>query len=372
MDLLIELSLCFLAWLVVIVKTPKVWRDRVWKTDPITLSVWLAMLFFAITVTFLFQSIASIFDAWTLNNLSRLIAYSSVSLTLYFIAVSSLHTYKTPQGIRVFRLLSPLLVVNLLALVVIYFQHIRRISEWRDHHVPQDLAEALFMFCAYSFSFVACLVLIQANVRFLNQERATLMRIRVLTIIMTAGTACLYFAVKIILVGGYFWEPLGANTIVAFSKILLFLSALMWAISFVHNKVYLHLISFLRNVVNYLDLKDMEYLLSRLDRLFQPIALLEEKPSFRMSLRKSEYYLYRATIRILDGKTMLDDVFNRDDGHELTEDWDDEKFMEAEQVHQVLWHVHTSGDFQDIVRSFKIASKQLLRYSHYSIPEAIP
>jgi hypothetical protein len=368
---MISIALCALAWLVALIKFRIIWLNRVWKTDPIALSVWLAMLFFAITMTFLMDSFAVVFNSLTLNNLSRLIAYSSISITLFFITTASLYTFNTPRGMRISRLIAPLLIANLFTLIFIYARYISRLPEWRNYHIPQDNAGALFMSTLFMFSFLLCLILVSQNIRYLHGEKALLMRIRLMTIVMTALIAGFYFTVKMILVAGYFWTPLSSDTIVMLSKLLLILSAVMFAISFVPNRYYMRFIGLINNLSNWRAIRDLEYLLSRLDYLCPPVALEESKPSLRSFLKNSDYYLYRATIRILDGKTMLADYLNNEANNGRPDWWDDALLQEAKQIYWILSSVHTSGDFLDIVRSFRISSKQLLGQRQYQSVEAI-
>jgi hypothetical protein len=371
MDAWIELFLCVVAWSLVLFKFRNILRDRVWKRDPLARTIWLAMLSFAVAMTFLVESIAVPFDTRTLNNLSRLFAYSFVSLTLYFTTALSFYTDKTQHGVRTVRSLKHLLLVNLFALVVLYAFFISRAPEWRDHHVPNALAEAGFMFSMYIFSFTSCCIMVWQNLRYLNREKVAIMRVRVAMLVVTALAAGFYFFLKIILVGGYFWAPLGSEALVTLSKVLLVFSGLMWGIAFVHSKVYLRVVGQMKILSHWRAFRDIEYLLNCLDRLCPPVALTEDRPSSREFLRKSEYHLYRAIIRILDGKTMLAD-FLSSDRKEQPEWWNSRLIQDAKQVNRVLESVHTSGDFWELVHSFRIASKQLLRYRQYSYQEAVP
>jgi len=361
MNHLIELSLCALAWSVALFKFQNVWRRGVWRTDPIALTLWLAMFFFAVTMTFLVESLTEDFDKLTLNNLSRLIAYTSISLTLFFTTASTLFAYKPPQGVRLLRLIALLLAATLLSLSVTYFLYISKNPEWQDHHVPRNLADAFFMFGTFSFSLAMCWIMVRQNARYLRQENVVFMRVRVITVIMTALTAEVYFLVKLLLVAGYFWKPLSSDAIVAISKILLISSALMWAIAFVNNKVYLRFVGLLKGLSNWFALRDLEYLLAQLNRLCPPVALIEEKPSPQEILHNSEYHLYRATIRILDGKTLLADFLNDGDSRSRPEWWDSGLLSEAKHIHRILRSENTTSDFWEIVRGLRRASKELLQ-----------
>jgi hypothetical protein len=208
------------------------------------------------------------------------------------------------------------------------------------------------------------------TLRYLYREKVALMRVRVGMLVITALTAGIYFFVKILLVGGFFWAPLTSGVLVTLSKFFLAFSGLMWGIVFVHSNIYLKVVARIKSLSNWQAFRDLEYLLEGLDRLCPPIALAEKRPSFREFLMKSEYHLYRAIIRILDGKTMLADFLDSD-GEDRPDWWNSRLVQEARQINMVLETVHTSGDFWELVRSFRIASKQLHRYQRFSYMEVV-
>ena len=361
MNSAIEISLCLVAWTVVIFKSRNIRWKNVLTTDRVALNVWLSMLFFAITLTFLVEVFADFFDALTYNNFSRPIAYSAVTLSLYFITAASIYTLQAPPNKRILRYLRPLLVLTLTSLFLTYARHISRTPQWQDHHVPSSVPEAVFMFSMYSFAFLLCLTLFSLNFRYLRQEKADVMRFRVIAVAITAMTGGTYFFVKVLLVAGYFWPPLSSDLIVTISKILLILSALLWAGTFMSNKIYVRLLRRMKSLFNWMALKDLEYILVPLNRLCPPVAITESRPTSRQFLRNSEYYLYRAIIRILDGETMLSDFLEAATTDKKPEWWDDGSMQEAGLINQALQSVDPCDDFWDLVREYRRASKNMLR-----------
>jgi hypothetical protein len=182
-----------------------------------------------------------------------------------------------------------------------------------------------------------------------------------MAIASTATAGGTYFFVKILLVAGYFWPPLRSDLVVTISKILLILSALMWAGTFMSNKIYVRLLRPMKSLFNWMALKDLEYILIRLDRLCPPVAITESGPTLRQFLRNSEYYLYRAIIRILDGETMLSDFLEAGTTDKKPEWWDEGSVQEAGLINQVLQSVDPSDNFWDLVREYRRASKNLFR-----------
>ena len=78
MIFVVMVSLCIVAWILTLIRIGVIhWKD-VGKDSGIALNVWLMMVFFSITMIFLVKTFCNYFDAHTLNNLDRLISYSSI------------------------------------------------------------------------------------------------------------------------------------------------------------------------------------------------------------------------------------------------------------------------------------------------------
>jgi len=93
----IQLSLCIAAWAVTLARFRAFqWKDAR-KDNGIALNVWLMMLFFSITLTFLVKKFDDFFDAHTFNNLDRLIAYSSIITGISFGTVASINAVGKPS-----------------------------------------------------------------------------------------------------------------------------------------------------------------------------------------------------------------------------------------------------------------------------------
>ena len=113
MNLVIEISLCILAWLVTLIRLPSVVRNQAWRSDRMAFQIWVATFCFALTMTFLMTPFSEVLNRITWPNLSRLLAYSSVSLTLYLTASAFMVTFPTPQNTRQLRFLLPYLLLTL-------------------------------------------------------------------------------------------------------------------------------------------------------------------------------------------------------------------------------------------------------------------
>lgn len=366
----VEIALCFLAWLVALIRLSSTLRYKAWRTDRIAFRIWIATFSFALTMTFLVTPIGDAINRITAPNFSRLLAYSSVSLTLYLTASSFMATFPTPRNTRQLRYLKPYLLFTLGLLSIIYVLFVSHTSHWVEQPVPATAAEMAFKLTLFSYATILCIMMALACYRYLDQEMVAVTKYRIIAIILTASGGAAFFFTKLILAIGYVWTPLGSPSIHTISKVLMTATAMLWTGSFLHNNVYTRALSIFHGFRYWLAYQDLSYLVKSLACYCPPVAFEEEKPSFGSFLRRSEYYLYRATIRIFDGKTFIDDILNREKGKELPKGWTEQTVQEANQVFQALKNIYVSGDFWDIVRSFRIASKNLARSRSFGTQEA--
>ena len=367
----IEISLSVLAWIIALIRLPSILRSKAWRTDRIAFRIWIATFFFALTMTFLVTSVGDGINRFSLPNFSRLLAYGSVSLTLYLVASSFMVTFPTPKNKRQLPYLKPYLFLTLGLLITVYIIFVSHAPRWEDVPIPATLGEMLFKTAIFSYAAILCVMMALACYRYLNQEAVAITKYRIIAIILTAMGGAAFFFTKLILTLGYIWSPLGSPFIHQLSKLLEVATAMLWVGSFLHNNVYTRVLAFLRGARYWPVYRDLTYLINTLDSLCPPVALDEEMPSLGKYLRNSEYYLYRATIRIFDGKTLIEDLLSSENREALPQGWNERSIQEANHVYQVLKNIYASGDFWDIVRSFRIASKNLARSRFYSQQEAL-
>ena len=370
MNAAIEISLSILAWLVALIRLPSVLESNAWRSDRIAFRIWIATFFFALTMTFLVTPIGDAINRLTSPNFSRLLAYCSVSLTLYLTVSSSMATFLTPKNARQHRYLKPYLLFTLGLLTIIYMFFVSHTSCWVEEPIPATAAEMAFKLTLFSYATILCIVMALACFRYLDQEMVAITKYRIIAIILTASGGAAFFLTKTILALGYLWTPLGSPSIHTMSKALMTATAMLWAGSFLHNNVYTRALSIFHGFRYWPAYQDLAYLVKSLDRYCPPVAFIEEKPSFGGFIRRSEYYLYRATIRIFDGKAFIGDILNREKGKELPKGWTELTVEEANQIFQALKNIYASGDFWDIVRSFRIASRNLARSRSFGAQEA--
>src|SRR5512138_2354382 len=93
----VELSICVMAWTLTISRMKTIHWQGVRNDHGIALHVWRMMVFFSITSTFLIKKFSDLFDAYTFNNLDKLIAYSSLLMGLIFGAIAAIEAVGRPS-----------------------------------------------------------------------------------------------------------------------------------------------------------------------------------------------------------------------------------------------------------------------------------
>ncbi len=357
----IEISISLLAWLIALNQVRTILLSRAWKTDPIAFRVWVASVSFALTLTFLISTLGQAINRLTIPNLSRLLAYTAVSMTLYLTASSFLVTFPTRQNQRQARYLKPYLMLTLIGLLVVYVFLVSRTPEWVDQPIPATAAEMIFKLVMFTYATIFCTIMAVACFRYLNQEKAVVTKYRIVTIILTATGGGAFFFSKAVLALGYLWHPLGTEWLHTLSKLLMYGTAVLWFGSFLHNNVYARVLAFSRGIRSWPRYKDLAYLVAKLELLCPPVGMSTSKPGFWQFVRNSDYHLYRAIVHILDGKTLiadfLDDTIPID---RLRARWDNNGYLEAVRLNRVLQEIKSNDDYLDMISAYRLASRELM------------
>src|SRR5258706_14936418 len=150
MTYVIMVSLCVAVWIMTLDRLQAIhWKD-IRKDNGIARYVWLMMVFFSITMTFLIKWFCNYFDAHTLNNLDRLIAYCSILIGIFFGAAASVEAVGKLSDRRAIDWLQKTLILIIVNLAVIYTLFISRLPNM-NYFVPRSLPEAWFMFTTFIF-----------------------------------------------------------------------------------------------------------------------------------------------------------------------------------------------------------------------------
>ena len=361
MNLSIEISLCALAWFIALLRVRTVLSHRAWTTDPIAFRVWAATLFFAVTMTFLVTPLSEVINRLTYPNFSRLLAYSSVSMTLYLTASSFLVTFPTPQNQGQLRYLKPYLLVTVISLLGVYVFFVSQTPEWKEQAIPASAAEMVFKLVMFTFATVLCIVMAIACYRYLNQEKVIVTKYRIVTIILTAVGGGAFFFTKTISALGYLWYPLSVEWIHTLSMLLMVGTAMFWGGSFLHSNVYAWVLAISRGVRYWPTYQDLVVLVEGLERLCPPVGMSFSKPGFWKFIRNSDYHLYRAIVHILDGKTLIADFLaDTIPVDRLRARWDNNGHLDAMRLNAILQGIKSNEDYLEMISEYRLASRKLM------------
>jgi hypothetical protein len=367
MNPVIEFSMAALAWLIALLRLGSFWRKRDPNADRTAVNIALSTLFFAITLTFLVSVFAEAFDRLTANNLSRLIAYCAVTLTLYYTTTSFLVTFPSNKNRLHLVWIKPYMLATLAALTFTYVGFIASTAQWSHDAIPGTQGEVWFKFLLFSYAFILCVVMASASYSYLSHEQVAVTRFRIRAIVLTASGGAAYFFVKLLLIFGYFWPPLGSEPIHQLSMLLMVATALLWTGSFLHNRIYLQGVKFWQGIAHWFAYRELSALLSALDRLCPTVAMSVHKPGLAAFLRNYEYHMYRAVVRILDGKAMLEDYLALAGSAVEQSRWDPVQAQQAARLHELLRSQPAGDDIWEMVAAYRAVSKRL---DHLGLQEA--
>jgi hypothetical protein len=359
-----ETYLCLVAWAITLIKSRTVDWKNPQKDGGVALNIWLMILFFSITLTFI-GNFSDTFDAHTLNNLSRMISYPSILITIFLATQETLNAIEKPSDKQLLRWLGRALIAINGTLVVIYSLFLWKTPEFV--YAPQNIPEALFKFIAFSFGSLLCAVVCRAYLAYFPLEKSPVIRLRVLMIILCAFSACAYFLVKIAQIGGYSWPWLTSPTVNRLSLAFLVFSSLLYFVAFLSNKLYVRFMVISRNIRSWNSFQHLRHLIERILDLCPVVALEPSNPPFWRFLLNPEYYLYNAIVIILDGKSMLADFLSTGTKPGQVPLWEDDLLQEAIKVNQVLQTVNPSEDFWEIVGEYSRASQSLFQNSEFAL-----
>lgn len=359
----IQLSICIMAWTLTMSRMKTIHWQSVREDGGIALHVWRMMVFFSITSIFLIKEFSDFFDAYTLNNLDRLIAYSSLLTGITFGAMAAIEAVGRPSDRVIGRWLWGILCAVIITLVLIYSLFLSRLPNI-NYFVPRSLSEVLFMVITFELGILLSTVVAKVYLAYLPSETAPLMRIRAILIIASAFTVSAYFIVKIIIALGYFWPVLASQELIDLSWIFFISTILLYFCFQLGNKMYAPLVVISRNVQRWRTFQDLRYVREGLLRLFPETVIPVAEPSFWEFILNPEYHLYRAVITIMDGKTMLDDLLSEGALHSEPPLWEGDMLQEVLRVKQTLQSIRSSDDFWEIVGEYRKAGRKLARVQY--------
>ena len=362
MSSVVEITLSLLAWLITLFRLRKVVQGKLWQTDRIAFHIWIATLAFALTMTFLITPFGHAIDRLTAPNLARLLAYLFVTATLHLVATSFLVTFPTQENRWILPLLRPYLIFTQIAMLIVYVFFVSRTPEWSEAAIPATAAEMIFKLVFFSYASILCALMATACYSYLDQEAVTVTKYRIVMIILTALGGAAFFTAKVVLSLGYIWPVPGIEQIHTLSMFLEALTAVLWAGSFINSDVYARVLAFFKAFKIWSAYQDMLYLAEDLSRIFPPVGMRLEKASYLKFLLRSEFYLYRSIIHILDGAVMLVDFLENYGEFEKAQakwNWSPADFEEAWHLALTFSVIPPTPDLNRMIGTYSLVGRQL-------------
>ncbi len=358
MSSLILVPLSIVAWMFTLMRLRAILLENVRQVGEIALNIWLMLLFFSLTLTFMVAEFAAFFNAYTFPNLSLLISHSSVLITAYFGAVTSLGVIGVPISKQIIHWIRALLVVVLIALLSIYILFVSKMPA-SLFFAPQNLPEVVFKFITCSFGTILSLIMAITHLVYLPSKKFALMRFRGTVIILAGLCAGVYLSIRAMIFGAYFWPMLMSPMLVTLSYVFLICSVLSIFLALLSNRIYARFVVLLRSLESWRAFQDLQCLVKRLLVLCPVIGMPPEYPSFWRFVFNPEYYLYRAVIIILDSKAMLVDFLAEVEKPGMGGLWEDDEHAEARRISAALEAANPSNDFNEIVETYRRVSREL-------------
>jgi hypothetical protein len=360
MNLSSKTWLSVIAWAFTLFKLRGIRRKDI-RYGSTALNLWLMLFFFSITLTFLGE-VGGFVDARVINNLSNLIAYPSILITIFLATKESLNAVDRSAYRRTIRWLGSLLTAITTVLLIIYVLFLWKVPEFT--FVPRSIPEVAFRFIAFCFGAVMCVVQAKAYLMYYPLERSSILRLRALMVTLCAGSAFLFFLVRIAQLTGYFWPLLASETLNNLSVALLALSSLLYFSAFLNHEKYQQFVRISSSFERWRTFQDLKYLMDRFLRLCPEVVSPAPNPSFWRFVFNPEYYLYCMLIALMDSGTMLDDLMAEGTLQRTSSMMEENLRQELAQLKQVLRSIDASGDFWKIVNEYRYAGQELNRISN--------
>lgn len=359
MNLPIQVPICLMMWVFTFIRLKTLhWKD-IRKNNGHALYTWLSLFFFAIGFTFLIKDLGDLFDAYTFNNLSKLIVYCSFLITPFLGTLSFIMSVGGTSKKQIIPWMWLFLLVSITGMFIIYCFFISKLPPI-GYYTAQSFPEVSFKVLMYLSALIILIFMNKAHIAYLPLEKSPIMYMRVVIFIVSAFSAQMYFIVMILLVAGcYFWPFIPSQALINLSSIFFTFSACIVPVSLLSNRIYARFVIASRVVEHWHAFQDMKYLVERLMLLCPVIGLPYNRPNFLKFLFDPEHYLYHTVIIILDSKTILAEFLSESREPDTHPIWETRILEEAIQINQKLQSANPSTDFDDIVETYRRISREL-------------
>lgn len=352
------IPLCILSWIFTFIRLRNMLRSGVRNIEKITLYVWGILLSVSLTLSFMIVEFAAIFNAYTLPNLALLVYTSTFLLAQYFMIAGILIGMNIPSIQRILRWIKELLIVEFVALIVVYIVFVSKIPA-APLYAPQSFEEILLFAIASFFGVIMCMVLVGIQLRYFPAKKFTLMRLRTTLLILFISTTAAFLLTRFVILAAYLWAFPVPAIITPLAYLLLILIMIFFFLMLLSNRLLAQFIMLSSMIKSWHTFQDLMLLVDQLTLLCPTIGLPPDKPHFWQFMFNAEYYTYRAIIIILDSKAMLVDTLDRLAKPDTSLLWDSDLHKKAIRINELLQTANPSNDFADIVENYRHVSRTL-------------
>jgi len=286
------------------------------------------------------------------NNLSWLLSYLSLTLTVYFIC-SILD--KLARWTHLY------LIVTVTLLIIIFPFGPGSTAEITDHVTLSNVPELLFTGSAYSYAIAMMGIVLPGCARSLRSERETLVRLRTYATVSILTVSILFYVAKLVAyTSGLLFPSLPSaflHTVTDTAKLLVAGAIILWPLIFATNGFYQALArpaAYLKKIERCWALGELQV---RLDAL-SPSPASDDAPWWKWS-RDPDFHIYRRMISILDRKKALGKWLKQPD--QETERTFTLSIEEAARLYQGFQGIPESSNLDCVMDTCHRLSRQILR-----------
>lgn len=356
---LVDIIILGIVWSVVISKLKNIRNRGSWTLDRLALSVWMFSLFFAISMTFQVQTLFTIVDRTTFNNLSWFFSYVSLVIALSIIVIAMLnslfavHTYdeRSKKWVKYY------FALTLAILGILYCFSISRLPENIERNFPSTLTELSFMGTMYVYGMVLCAISVYIFYRQIIVEKVISTRLRTMAMLAVSTLAFLAFWDKaLIALFGYYKPDYQLGFLIGIYEMFILIGGIIWLSTFLPNKLYMFLAKPWMFINDWGIYKDLKSIPAKINSFYPYVK--NPGASFWDFIENPTYHLYCMTIIILDGRVMLSDLLSRKDTRSPASGWDAVNRLQIEQLNQLL-SIDSNLDFWEMVQTFRNVAKEI-------------
>ncbi|MBN2258701.1 MAG: hypothetical protein JW704_12945 [Anaerolineaceae bacterium] len=295
---------------------------------------WLFALLFAIGTTLRITYVHAAVDALVgIPNIAWLMSYTLLSAAMYAVASGCYAMVQSKDSWW----LKPGLATVLSALAIIYLLGIANTPSHPDYSIPRNISEVLFMSFFYAYLALTLKVVVTTSTHLSRHEENPRHRFR-WQLLASACWAGIIFCISrtVFVTLMHFCPHLpGLHVIGLIESISVIISALLWPLYAVSNKIYAVSSSVSKFVAQAITLHNLDLVQGRIARFYP--KLKKSTPAYWKCLLDLDFRIYQTVISILDGHVSLKRCLLL--AEEGADDLATPFWYDDSQLHAEVWHL---------------------------------